>query len=179
MNLNNIELPAAVLADLYGSSLVEEMSGKEAIKAPSPAFLPETEKVLTDSSSHKYLGHNRQHILFIVKHNDCVHLPDRELQFLTGILTACKLGLEEVAVINLHNYPGITYKELNKQFNSKTVLLFGTAPASLELPLNFPPFQPQPFNGCTYLFSPALNELENDKILKTKLWLCLKKIFSL
>ena len=116
------------------------MSGKEAIKAPSPAFLPETEKVLTDSSSHKYLGNNQQNILIIVKHNDCVHLPDHELQFLTGILAACKLSLADVAIVNLNNYPGITYKELNKQFNSKTVFLFGTRPASFGLPLNFPPF---------------------------------------
>ena len=179
MSLNNIELPAAVLADLYGSFLVGEMSSKEAIKAPSPASLPAREKELPDESSSKHLGNNQQHILLVVKHSDCVHLPDSELQFLTSILTACKLGLEDVAIINFNNFPGSTYKELNKLFKSKTVLLFGTEPSTVDLPLSFPHFQPQPFNGCTYLFSPALKELENDKMLKSKLWLCMKKIFSL
>jgi len=45
--------------------------------------------------------------------------------------------------------------------------------------MNFPHFQQQKFTGITFLFSPSLNELENDKLLKSKLWICLKQIFNI
>ena len=64
-------------------------------------------------------------------------------------------------------------------FKSKIVLLFAVEPASFGLPMSFPHFQIQPFAGNSFLFSPSLKELENDKMLKSKLWVCLKRLFNL
>jgi hypothetical protein len=175
MNLNEIELPAFVLANLYPNTLVT---------APVTESRPATrdkpiEKIQTVPAPVSYLGNNRQQILLVVDHEDVQHIPDEELELLTGILTACKLGLEDIALVNRNNSPEQTYKDYNKQFKSRIVLLFETPPASIGLPMDFPHFQPQAFNGTTYLFSPSLPELGKDRILKSKLWVCLKKIFSL
>ncbi len=59
------------------------------------------------------------------------------------------------------------------------MILFGVPPLSIDLPINFPPFQLQAFNKRTYLYSPALAELEQDKALKGKLWGCLKTLFEI
>jgi len=186
MSLNNIELPASLVADLYKSSLVEEMSGKAADRSPesSPVVVPSAEKEIFKKTLHgetanKYLGNNRRNILIAVFYKDVVHIPDNELQFLTGILTACKLSLEDVAIVNLHNYPGDPYRELTGILKSKIVLLFDAEPASFGLPMNFPHYQLQAFANNTFLYSPSLKQLENDKVEKSKLWVCLKRLFNL
>ena len=101
------------------------------------------------------------------------------MNFLTGILSACKFGLDDVSVVNLNDHQGTSYKELISYFKSKVVLLFDIEPASFGLPINFPYYQLQAFAGNTFLYAPSLKELEKDKIEKSKLWVCLKRLFNL
>ena len=173
-DLNHIKLPASVVADLYHSSLIDmdETPVNKAVAENTetrPIALP----------GWKWLGENRKNVLIIVSYPDAVHLPDNDLVFLTGIISACKLSMADVAVVNLNNHPQASYKELVVFFKSKIVLLFALEPASFGLPMSFPHFQIQPFAGNSFLFSPSLKELENDKVLKSKLWVCLKRLFNL
>lgn len=173
-DLNTIELPAAVVAELYEQSLVlpaGAVTGIPAKEGPAPvqASGPETTRSL---------GNNQQKILLLVRHPDAVFLPDQELSFLTGVLTACKLSMADVALVNLHPaHPG--YPALTRQFSSRICILFGVGPAEFGLPMNFPPYQLQPFGGLTFLCAPSLRELEHDKVEKSKLWVCLKRLFNL
>jgi|SRR5882724_7462513 len=169
MDLNHIELPPALVADLYHSLLIET----DVQYDDSPGITFAEQPVL------KWLGENNKNILMVANYQQAVYLPDEDLNFLTGILGACKLGIADVAIVNLNNQDGISYKELLHQFKSKTVFLFGVEPTSVGLPLSFPHFQVQAFANSIFLFSPTLGELERDKVLKSKLWVSLKKIFNL
>jgi hypothetical protein len=160
MSLNNISLPASLVSDLYSSVLVEDIAAKKSIP-------------------WKYLGRNKKNILLLVNYSDVPYIPDKQLEFLTGILSACKLTLEDVALVNLHHHAGSSFTECANQIPCKTVLLFGTEPTSFGLPISFPPFQVQPFADYTFLYIPALEEIETDKLLKSKLWVCLKRIFQI
>jgi hypothetical protein len=173
-DLNHIKLPASLVADLYHSSLIDT---DETIVSQVVADTIEDKPA--DHPGWKWLGENRKNILIIVNYTDAVHLPDNDLVFLTGIIGACKLSMADVAVVNLNNHPEASYKELVAFFKSKIVLLFAVEPASFGLPMSFPHFQIQPFAGNSFLFSPSLKELENDKVLKSKLWVCLKRLFNL
>ena len=174
MDLNHINLPASVVAELYHSSLIDP--GKTPV---SQAGADSTESKSAPLPGWKWLGENQKNVLIIVNYPDAVHLPDHDLDFLTGILGACKLSMADVAIINHTNHPDASYKELVVFFKSKIVLLIAVEPASFGLPMSFPHFQIQPFAGNSFLFSPSLKELENDKILKSKLWVCLKRLFNL
>jgi hypothetical protein len=72
--------------------------------------------------------------------------------------------------------------ELRSQLKPTTVLLFGLEPTAIKLPINFPVFRLQPYDDCTYLSAPALSLLvqnsEESKLLKSKLWVCLKTLFN-
>src|SRR4030095_4475850 len=173
-DLSRINLPAFVIADLYQTSLIET--------SQTPAKSISENKLMADeqeASAWKYLGENKKNILIIVNHPDVVYLSDDDFNFLTGILGACKLYISDVAIVNLYNHRDASYKELTSYFKSKHIFLFGVEPAAFGLPMSFPHFQFQTFASNSFLFSPALKELENDKLLKSKLWVCLKKIFSL
>ncbi|MBN8687809.1 MAG: hypothetical protein J0M10_12355 [Chitinophagales bacterium] len=187
MDINHVDLNNLSLASLYKGHLVESISAnptqeqasllREVIQPAMPEPVDSAE--IAAPLSFKSLGSNQQRILILVSEPGVVFLPDPSLKFLTGILTACKLSLADVAIVNLHQYVNPGYKEIVPFFHAQKVLLFGAAPEDIRLPLNFPAFQPQAFNGCTYLWAPELKNMENDRALKTQLWNSLKQLFNI
>lgn len=157
----------AMLAALYPNSLVQE----ELVPPPkNQIYVPEKQSL-------KYLGNLKKEIIVIVNHASIPFLPDEELSFLTNILSACRLSLADIAIVN---FSGNSMENIHDfiQEKAKSVLLFGIDPLSVGLPINFPFFQLQQFNKRTYLYGPELSELEKDKALKLKLWNALKQLFN-
>lgn len=188
MSLNNIELPHSMLTELYKSSLVDtgdtkprEHSTKQTAATPTTGAImaqPVDSINNTPTATRRFLGENKKNVLVIVSYTDAVFVPDNALQFFTTMLTACKLSLADVAIVNLAQHPA-SYKELINELKSKSALLFNIEPSAFGLPMNFPHFQSQSFAGCNFLYAPSLDDLENDKVLKGKLWTSLKKLFNL
>jgi hypothetical protein len=166
MDINNIQLTPAAVTSLFKNALYTEES-------------KQVEKVKEDKSTFKYLGQNNKKILLLVNYTDTAFLPDKQLDFLTSILGACKFSLADVAILNSANAGATNYKSLSKELQMQYAILFDINPASLSLPVDFPAYQVQAFSNCTYLHADSLEALAADKELKTKLWLCLKKIFGL
>lgn len=178
-DMNNIVLPASLVADLYGGSLID--TGKETARE-EPVLPPaETGPTRSDKPENAFrsLGNNQKNILVVVNNPGIAFLPDDELSFMTGVLGACKLSLADVAIVNFHNLTDVSYKELLHHFGSRIVLLFNVEPDTFGLPMNFPPYQIQPFAGNSFLYAPSLKDLENDRVEKSKLWVCLKRLFNL
>ena len=161
MSLNNINLNAQLIVDLYPNSLIELDKKKD-----------------TKNTGLRYLGDNQKNITILVKNKEVPFLNDGEFNFLTSILGACKLNIADVAIVNLESN-NINPEELTTDLNSKIVLLFDVTPAEINLPINFPHFQVQQFNKRTYLYAPTFSFIENDKAVKIKLWQALKNIFNL
>ena len=170
MDLNHIQLPASAIADLYRSSLIETN------ETPVTANPVTTATEVTEQL--KFLGENQKKVLIVVEYTDAVYMPDEELIFLTNMLTACKLSLADVAIVNRNNNE-IRYKELLERFKSRIVFLFGVDPVSFGLPVSFPHFQVQPVANATFLFTPSLMDCQKDDLLKSKLWVCLRRIFAI
>jgi hypothetical protein len=162
MSLNNLILEPRVLADLYPSSIV---TGKTSSSA--------------DIQPIKLLGKHQKNILVLVSNESLPFLSDGELSFLTSVLSACKLSLADIALCNIYSLSPVEKSGLAGELDSQQVLLFGLGPMDIDLPINFPQFQLQPFNGKTYLSAPPLSVLETDKSQKLKLWNSLKNLFSL
>jgi hypothetical protein len=164
MSLNDIYLSLYQLSELYGSVLVE-VDAK-----PVPAVAP----VYPVS----YLGMNEKGILIITAEAEAKYIDEGELKFLTSVLSACGLGLADVAIVNWLNTEK-EYGRLIDTLQSKTVLLFDVDPESFGLPMTFPPFQIQSFAGRTYIYAPALKAIEKDIRLKKQLWSALKQTFCI
>ena len=161
MSLNNLSLTPQLIADLFSDSLIENLR---------PSSIEQTVK---------FLGKNEKNILILVSEEEVAFLEDNELNFLSTVLGACKLSLADLAIVNLYHLGSLNYRDFIKQLNAKKVLLFDVEAQTIDLPFNFPHFQIQQFDQCTYLSAPALKNIETDKALKTQLWNCLKKLFAL
>jgi len=164
MSLDNIQLPATLLQGLYTKPLYD-------MKTSEPAT------DLTKTSNISYLGNNQKKVIILVRSSDAIYLPDDELNFLLGILTACKLSMADIALINISKNTPLLYSDVTEQLNAEKILLFGVDPGDLGLPLQFPYYQVQKYNNQVYLSSESLNNLQKDKEEKMKLWTCLKRVF--
>lgn len=158
MSLNNVRLTPQLLADLYGNVLIE--TSREA-------------------KPENTVGGNEKKILIVVWYEAAPLVPEAELTFLTSILTACKLTLNDVVLINWNNRGDSVYTDLLHRFESRFVLLFDVRPVQFGLPMDFPPFQIQAFDSRQYLYAPALQKIREHKGIKTELWNALKKLFML
>lgn len=165
MSLDNIQLSPLLVEKLYSKALVD-LNTIKAVPANN------------DRPGFNWLGNNAKNILIVVNEPAAAFLQDNDLNLLLGILTACKLTMADIALINFHKNDHASYHSLNEALNPATILLFGTDPAELDFPLNFPHFQLQGYNGQHYLSSPALNMLAADVSLKKQLWQSLQKHFS-
>lgn len=156
-----MRLTPQLVTDLYGNVLVEI-----ATKAA-----PET--------GLKTLGSNEKNILIVVKGANETIIPEGELAFLSSILAACKLTLHDVVILNWDGRVKKEYKDVLHRFESRFVLLFGVPPLQFGLPMDFPPFQIQPFGSHQYLYAPPLFKIQEHKGIKAELWQALKKLFML
>lgn len=166
MSLAKLQLPPIVLQQLFKQSLVALKNDE--VKTGS-----------TKSTKLSVLGNNGKHIAILVACEEALYLPDDQLNFLVGILSACGLTMEDVSILNIRKNDSVNYLVLNGELNCKTILLFGVSADEIELPLNFPAYQVQKFNNQVYLVAPQLVDLQKDKAEKSKLWNCLKQIFSI
>ena len=181
MDLNHVDLSPSLIAQLYGSVLIEETKSSAVVNPPGASrdeiITPSSIASAREEESLKYLGENRKQILIIVDHNNAVHIPDEELSFLVAMLTACKLTIADVAILNRNNAPSLGQKQLVERFRSRVVFLFGVEPVDFGLPMSFPEFQLQAFAGATYLYAPALAAFKDNAEVKRKLWEALKRLF--
>ena len=166
MSLDNIQLQPVTIQGLFKQSLVE-------LNSKSPADITNT------AASLNILGKNLKRIVIVVSNPAVAFLEDDELNFLLGILSACKLNMDDVCIVNIAKNAVADYSSIAAELNAEKVFLFGTSPDKIKLPLAFPDYQVQQYNNQVYLSAPALSGLQHDKAEKTKLWNCLKQIFSI
>jgi hypothetical protein len=165
MSLHNIQLPPLTIGQLYKKVLVE----------PAPVHHTPT---AAKEDGFTVLGKNNKNITIVVEDTANLYLPEATLNFLMGILSACGLTMEDVALLNIDKNNNCTYQNIQSRLQAQVVLLFGISPEAIELPLSFPHYQVQRYNKQVYLSAPDLGKLLNNKPEKIKLWNSLKQIFS-
>lgn len=234
MSFKDIVLPDVVIADLYGSMIVQDSDAaasaplarsgnsnvsritdavseveviqkKKIIDSGDPAAtiskndplpkeitpLPAPEQTIlakdelratvhTSTGPYRFLGKNQRNVSVIARYTHDPYIPEQDLEFLTKLLSACKLNLGDVAIIN-DSVQAVKFQKLNEELAPKYVLMFGLEPSELGLPLSFPQLKPQSFSNCNFLFIPPIGELlpDNPEVRETKkkLWESLKKMF--
>ncbi len=171
MSLQNLQLPASVLIELYTNHLIGTSDNGSNQKESS-----KVSSVVLHS-----LGGNARRITIVVAEDTQTFMKDTDLEWLQKMLLACKLTLGDVAIVNTHSN-NITISLIKQQLKPEKVILLGPSPTELQLPLNFPQFKIQEHDNCRYLFAPSSKELNQEtkegKVLKSKLWVSLQQLFE-
>jgi len=189
MSLNNIQLKDLVVSELYRDNLLASDAEKDTGSHTRPAATPPPSAPATaptapspTGSGYKFLGNNQRKISIVVNAPGAPFLPDDQLTVLTRMLEACRMNIGDVAIVN-HAAAPVVINTLKQQLQPAFVLLFGPTPRDIGLPMDFPVFKIQPYDQCTYLTAPSLKEMahpgDDSKLLKSKLWVCLKTLFEI
>lgn len=166
MSLRQIKLAPQTICDMYkGALYLAENTEKEPAAASAPVI--------------KFLGSNKQSITILVNEAEVPYLSEKPFNFLAGILSACKLSMADVALLNVQNLPEKHYQIIESATRPQRIILFGVSCNEIGLPLQFPHFQIHKYNNISYLSAPALPDIEPDKTVKAQLWGCLKSLFQL
>lgn len=190
------KMPDVLLADLFSGGLVVITENKTAATEQQQEFTatpvpvhqeerkPETPALPDENEPEKplnRLGEFRQKVLVVVEDPHNLYLDEQDFDLLSNVLKAVKLSIADTAIVNLSG-KSISYSTLQNQLPAKVALYFGVEPVSIGVPLKFPAFQVQKWNGTTFLYSPSLQEyqLKNQGAvsLKKQLWEALQKIFN-
>ncbi len=167
MSIDNIRIPASLYPSLFKKNLVN-------LRTDHRDGASDKKELKID-----FLGGNEKKIAFIVNNEYQKFLGDKELKFLSGLITACNITMADIAVVNFAQNKYVTYNDLSVQLASQKVLCFGINAANLDLPFTIPYFQVQVFQEVKYIFCPGLEELQKDNNSKKQLWASLQKNFNI
>ena len=165
MSLDNIQLSKKECQILFAKNLVD---------STQDVVLESVTKEIKINS----LGGNQRNILFLVKDSQNKFLPDNEMDLLSNLITACKLSMADIALVNYFN-SSLNYHQLTGHFQPTKILMFGITTSELELPFSIPFFQIQQFQQQSYITAPSLTDFLKNKDLKKQLWTSLQKLFLL
>ena len=141
-----------------------------------------TNEPIKELGQIKYLGEHLKQVTIIVKDELAVYLNENDLTLLSSILSACKLTLADVALINVAQQK-LSLHEILNVLPSKLVMIFDVS--SITLKIKFPTTLYKSIQlGDTYLlFSNSLSLMQGGdqsaKLEKGKLWAILKSLFKL
>jgi hypothetical protein len=177
MGINHLRLSSELIAALYPESLVagnESAPVKENVRTPKP--------VADKTPVYPFLGENNRSICFLANYPAVDFLPAEQLGFLNKMLTACKLNLNDIALLNIAHV-AFDMAELRVQLHPRIIFLWGIRPVSVGLKSSLPDFTISMLDGISVIpvLSPDLmsgNHPEGTEF-KQRLWICLKKLFTL
>src|SRR5689334_11986180 len=177
-----IQLPEVVIAGLYKDALVITQPN------PSPKALQQiTNKKIKQEESPAppikkwFLGDNKKNVAILIKDNSAVHINDEWLATLSKLLSACKLTLEDVAIVNYAQQNQI-FSSLKETLQPNVALMFDVTTQEIQLPFTIPHYQVQRHADCVFMTAPVVTltaeNKEPTRSEKRRLWEKLKLIFD-
>lgn len=177
MGINNLQLSTNLIAFLYPESLV---IGNEPNNRVKPAL--KKNAVAVNEPVYPFMGKNLRSICYLVAYPDVEFISDKHLIFLQKILAACKMTLDDIALINIKRHP-VELNRLKTQLSPQIIFLWGGPPTIPGIIQEFPDMTISTWENISVVpvLQTDLMSMDNPEgvALKRSLWLCLKKLFNL
>jgi len=141
-----------------------------------------TSEPIKELGQIKYLGEHLKQVTIIVKDELAVYLNENDLTLLSSILSACKLTLADIALINVAQQK-LSLHEILNVLPSKLVMIFDVTSTTLKIKLPTTLYKSIQLGDTYLLFSNSLSLMQGGdqsaKLEKGKLWTILKSLFQL
>ncbi len=127
-------------------------------------------------------GGNKYRFLHIMMHNDEKLIPEEQRDFFFKMINAVRtdkvfMDADGFAVINIKNYEGLTWKNIEKLFSPKCCIFWGVDPLTMDLVCR--KYNGLVHNDCKIIFVDDIKTVSENDELKRKLWALVKRLFGM
>ncbi|MFA6946396.1 MAG: hypothetical protein WC220_10900 [Pedobacter sp.] len=120
-----------------------------------------------------YLGENNKYFLILFDDPKHQEISSLHKETLLKIMSAKGLELRDLAILNLHQYPGVSFSELKEFFSFNKIALFGIDPQRIALaPVSSNQVEKQ--QGARLLCTFSIDEMISDTAKKREFWNVMK-----
>ncbi|RXK58760.1 hypothetical protein ESA94_15330 [Lacibacter luteus] len=177
MSFQQIQLTGDQLAELYGKQLV--VLENDIQKDSTPLKAPVTEQPVADvqtATTPGFTGKNKKNFIWLVEEHHYPYLDDADFQFLSDVLNACKMNMEDIALVNVVANRS-SFEQLVQQLQPRYVIAAAVQIDALPIQTaDYKVLQQQNYQLC---YTESLEAIRTDKTKKSKLWLALKQMLGL
>ena len=135
-------------------------------KAPTPPA-PVIDE--TPAITFKYLGGNQKRFLVLCHYPTAEYMAEAHLTALLNTVTRLNFTQQDLAIVNLFNYPAATYQELLNFFNPAKLLVLGAAALPAGLP-SINQNEVQAIAQCQALYTFSFDEMMGNKENTKAFW---------
>lgn len=139
----------------------------EVSPTPAPITSPVTEQ--TPATTFKYLGSNQKSFLVLTHYPTEQFIAEAHLTALLNTITRLNFSQDDVAIVNLSAYPGVSWPQLADFFKPAKLLVLGTAAMPAQIP-NLPQNQVQQLDACQALYTFSFDEMMGNKENTKAFW---------
>ncbi len=179
LKLTPYELPLFLTENIYvvheHATVVAEPT-PVAVQKPEPEQTPVATPVIPMPVTPPL--RNRHQVVVLYTNQKTVYLNPEEEVLLTKILTAVKLRLEQVELVNVHNHKN-TLIEILKDKMVHQIISFGIELRDLDIQIPLQPYRVTRVEGIDILLADSLFELQLNTDKKKLLWQSLQGMFLL
>lgn len=165
MGFETIQLTGQQLEELYSSHLV--ISGSTDIAKSERKSKPANAGIT---------GKNKKLFVWVVNEPEYPFLSDADFQFLSDVITACKMNMDDIALVNIAQN-GMGFNEVIDRFQPKYLIISFLDQNWITLQAEDYTLLQQQDYQLYVTESPGI--VRNDKVRKSKLWLALKQMLGL
>lgn len=123
----------------------------------------------------EYQGDNNKYFLILIDDKIHTRMNPVHLEMLLKVMTAKKLELRDLAILNIGRYPDVNFTALKSFFSCSKLVLFGVQPEQIGLPkikLN----TTETKNNVKMLATYSLEEMRNSPEKKREFWNVMKNL---
>lgn len=148
-------------------------------------FVGEEFYVIKDKVNYKNIaseGGNKYRFLHIMSHEDAHLIPEEQRDFFFKMINAIRtdkvsMDADGFAVINIRDYPGLTWNNIDQLFSPKCCIFWGVDPFSMEIVCK--KYGGVVHNECKIVYVDDIQTISTNAELKPKLWHLVKRLFGM
>ncbi len=165
MGFETIQLTGLQIEELYSSHLViTEKTGQQKPETPGKTV------------GTGITGKNKKQFVWVVNEADYPFLSNEDFQFLSEVVNACKMNMDDIALMNIAQNK-MDFEQTIAELQPK--ILIASFLDRNWIPENKEAYTLQQEETFQLYITEELQVIRNDKVKKSKLWLALKQMLGL
>ena len=168
---NQTEATEADVTPANDTAVIANATATISTQAPetASATASATSAATETAPTFKHLGNNQKNFLILAYYPAEEFMAQAHLTALLNTITRLNFSQDDVAIVNLSQYPGASWPQLLEFFKPVKLLILGNAALPAQMP-NLPQNAVQQIDACQALYTFSFDEMMGNKENTKAFW---------